>query len=283
MFFYFIGIWNPCFKKVLYPYKLNDPTPRTHHGYLKAAQEAIRKSNGGKEVPIDGIKGLSTLLQIFNYPTQIVYDFMDLICLGHIPYLLNRWCSSLDTKKILDIDNKLKHLRTPHNIKVTFLESITMASQWKAKNSRLFVLHIGVPIMLNILPILEFSHFIIYSLAVKLLYSPQTKEEILFAESLMDYYCRTASSVYDESIEIYSLHAHLHLSYQVRLHGGLAHMSAFAFESLIRHIKRKAHGCYNLTSQIAYWINLQQATQSQKFNLPNTCLLNVSDIKRREK
>ncbi|CAF3017892.1 unnamed protein product [Rotaria sp. Silwood2] len=125
-------------------------------------------------------------------------------------------------------------------------------SQWKAKNSRLFVLHVGVPIMLNFLPILQYSHFVIYSLAIKLLYAPQTKEEILFAERLMDYYCRTASCVHDESIEIFSLHAHLHLEYQARLHGGLVHMSAFAFESLIRYIKRKAHGSFKLSSQIAY-------------------------------
>ena len=104
------------------------------------------------------------------------------------------------------------------------------------KFSRLFMLHLGVPIMLKFLPILQYSHFVIYSLAIKLLYSPQTKEEISFAERLIDYYCRTASTVHDVSIEILSLHTHLHLSYQVRLHGGLTHMSAFAFESLIRYI-----------------------------------------------
>ena len=120
--------------------------------------------------------------------------------------------------------------------KLLFLESITMASQWKTNNSRLFVLHLEVPIMLKFLPILQYSHFVIYSLAIKLLYLPQTKEEISFAESLIDCYCRTASTVHDESIEIFSLHAHLHLSYQVRLHGDLAHTSGFAFESLIRYI-----------------------------------------------
>ncbi|CAF1508466.1 unnamed protein product, partial [Rotaria sordida] len=159
------GIWNPEYNKVLYPYKNNDFTARTHDSYLKAAREAIRKSNGGKEVAVDGIK------------------------------------------------------------------------------------------------------------AIKLLYSPQTKEEILFAERLLDFYCRTVSNVHDSSIEIFSLHAHLHLSYQVRQHGGLAHMSAFAFESVIRYIKKKAHGSINLGSQIAYWINIQQATQSNKFNLPKDCLM----------
>ena len=53
--FFFIGVWNSCYHKVLYPYKSVDLTPRTHHGYRRAAREAVRKSNGGKEVAIDGI------------------------------------------------------------------------------------------------------------------------------------------------------------------------------------------------------------------------------------
>ncbi|CAF3575551.1 unnamed protein product [Rotaria socialis] len=243
------GIWSPDYKKVLYPYENNDLTARTHDSYLKAAREAIRKSNGGKEVAVEGIK-------------------------GHIPYLINRWCSLIDKKTILAIDKKLQQLRIPHNMKVVFLESITMASQWKAKNSRLFVLHVGVPIMLNHLPNILFSHFVIYSLAIKLLYSPETKQEVLFAERLIEYYCQTAPLVHDPSIEIFSLHAHLHLSYQVRLHGGLAHMSAFAFESLIRYIKNKAHGSCNLASRIAYWVSMQHAVKSNKVNLREDCLMN---------
>ncbi|CAF4650476.1 unnamed protein product, partial [Rotaria magnacalcarata] len=49
-------IWSPDYKKVLYPYEKNDLTARTHDSYLKAAREAIRKSNGGKEVAVEGIK-----------------------------------------------------------------------------------------------------------------------------------------------------------------------------------------------------------------------------------
>lgn len=99
LIFHVLGIWSPDYKKVLYPYKNNDLTARTHESYLKAAREAIRKSNGGKEVAVDGIKGLSSLLRIFTYPTQIIFDYMHLVCLGHVPYLINRWCSQLDKKK----------------------------------------------------------------------------------------------------------------------------------------------------------------------------------------
>ena len=86
------------------------------------------------------------------------------------------------------------------------------ATSWSAYNTKIFT-H---------LTIFSFCHL---SLPIQLLYSPQTKEKISFSERLIDYYCRTASIVHDESIKNFSLHAHLHLSYQVLLHGGLAHVS----------------------------------------------------------
>ena len=49
---------------VLYPFIRNDLTVRTHRSYLNAAREAQRRSNGRKDISVDGIKGLSTLLQV---------------------------------------------------------------------------------------------------------------------------------------------------------------------------------------------------------------------------
>jgi len=45
------------------------------------------------------------------------------------PDKINRWCSHIDKKTIIETDNKLQHLCIPHNMKVVFLESNTMASQ----------------------------------------------------------------------------------------------------------------------------------------------------------
>jgi hypothetical protein len=263
----------------VYPYAINDRTPRSHDAYLKAAKEACRRSNGRKEVAVDGIKGYSSLCDVLEYPAQIVYDFMHLVCLGHVPSLISRWCTRLNKEAILGIDESLQRLRIPHNMKVVFLDSFKLASQWKAKNCRLFVMHVGVPLMIAHLPKLLLSHFVVYSLAIKLLYAPHVKEEILVGERLLEFYCRTAPHVHDSSVEILSLHAHIHLAQQVRQHGGLAHMSAFAFESAIRFIQRKVHGSIHLASQIAYWTNLRCTTPSKKFDLAQDILLNVSENK----
>ncbi|CAF1598178.1 unnamed protein product, partial [Didymodactylos carnosus] len=246
------GEWNATYKMILYPYNGNDYTARTHDGYVKAAQEAAKKSSGGREVAVDGIKGLSALLEIFSYPSQIVFDYMHLVCLGHVPTLIKRWCKIINKQNVQDIDDELKQIRLPHNMKVNYLDSVTAVDQWKAKNSRLFVLYVGVSICVSHLPLLYASHFVIYSVVIKLLHARATDDEIDFVNQLIHYYCKTAPLVYDPSTELFSLHAHLHLPTQTTVRHGLAFTSAFSFESCIRHIKKKVHGTKHLASQIAY-------------------------------
>ncbi len=79
------------------------------------------------------------------------------------------------------------------------------------------------------LPSLYASHWVVYCIAIKLLHAPESPNDIDFAERLINFYCRTISEVYDQSLEYYSLHAHLHLPAQVRLHGGLSFSSVMYF------------------------------------------------------
>ena len=118
----------------------------------------------------------------------------------------------------------------------------------------------------------------LYSIAVKILHAPESDDEVDLAEQIMNYYCRTASLVYDPSVELFSLHAHLHLANQVRRHGGMAHTSAFRFESCIRFIEAKAYGSKNLVSQIAYWINLRTMMDKECVKIPTPTTVNVSSF-----
>lgn len=199
----------------MYPYSENSVRVRTQHDYLAAAREALRRSKNGKEVSVDGIKGFSILLNLFSFPDQVILDYMHMCCLGHVPALVRRWLKLIPKSSIDSIDEYLSKIRLPHNINVVFLDSIASCDQWKAKHSRLFILNVGVPIVKHLLPKLQASHFVIYSMAIKLLHSPLTLDEIDIADRLIRFYCKTASSVYDQSIEIFSLHAHLHLPDQV--------------------------------------------------------------------
>ncbi|CAF4908647.1 unnamed protein product, partial [Rotaria socialis] len=212
---------------------------------------------------------------------------MHLVCLGHVPSLIKRWCQNVDKSVVNSIDASLNQLRLPHNLNIPFLESVSNAGQWKAKNNRLFVLNVGVPIVTLHLPRLLASHFLLYSMAVKIFHAPESieeinlaeqaawwTEEINLAEQVMNYYCKTAPLIHNSSIEIFSLRAHIHLAQQVRRHGGLAHTSAFAFESCIRFIQKKAHGSKHLGAQISYWIDLQTMIQTQQVKAPTIAAIN---------
>ena len=142
---------------------------------------------------------------------------------------------------------------------------------------RLFVLHIGLPLLIDHLPRLHLSHFAVYCLAIRYLHSPRNDDEITFAERLLHLYCQTASDIFGPSIELLTLHVHLHLPRQVRMHGGLAFTSAFAFESAIRYTKKKAHGTRCLASQISYWTDVETIIQRSPVTINKPCLLNQID------
>ena len=169
-------------------------------------------------------------------------------------------------------------LHLPHNLKVYYHESLSNSGQWKARANRIFVLNIGVPVIIRYLPVLLASHFLLYSMAVKILHAPESNDEIDLAEQIMNYYCQTAPLVHDPSIELFSLHAHLHLAHQVRRHGGLAHTSAFGFESCIRFIETKAYGSKHLASQIAYWIDLRSMMDTETVKILPPTAVNVSSF-----
>jgi hypothetical protein len=140
----FSGVWNGTM--VVYPYCQNDHKLRSHDAFIAAAKQAQEKSTQKRIKSIDGIKGLSCLLEIMSYPQQILLDYMHLVCLGHVQTMIKRWTNLIDKQGILTMDNMLFAVRLPHNIHVVYKESISTVDCWKAKHSRLFVLNIGLPI-----------------------------------------------------------------------------------------------------------------------------------------
>ncbi|CAM4842902.1 unnamed protein product [Rotaria magnacalcarata] len=275
------GQYNNNLRTMLYPYTLNNYQTRNHDDFVRAAKRvATDAKTNGKQVFINGIKGYSPLLDILHYPFSIIYDYMHLICIGHVPTLIRRWRQSENKADLALVDKKLEELHLPHNCSIKFKHNLTTTSiltarilikmplanvdDWKAKHGRIFVLQVGIPVLVDAIRPLYLAHFSIYSVAIILLHSPKNTDEIELADKLLHYYCLNASRVYDESIELYSLHSHLHLASQVRLHGGLCFHSAFAFESCIRYTQKRAHGTRNLASQISYWHEMEAIFNDQR-------------------
>jgi hypothetical protein len=254
--FFVVGVCRN--RQVFYPYNKNNYQQRNHAEFVATAEAAKnRTSSSKKESAVKGVKGISPLLQIFEYPKQIIFDYMHLCCLGHMSTLIQRWLPMLNKEALNEINSKLFSQRFPHNISVKFNYPLNLCGDWKAKHFRVFVLSIGLPYMLPHLPQLIASHFALYSMFVKLLHCPKSNDEVQLADKIIHFYCQTAPKIYGPAFEIFSLHAHLHLPQQVLTHGGLSFTSAFCFESAIRYLKKKAHGTRNLATQIADWINAE--------------------------
>ncbi|CAM4805911.1 unnamed protein product [Rotaria magnacalcarata] len=262
-------------KQIIYPYKYNNYQSRNHEDFVTIAA-GVEKSNTNAKYhsSVIGIKGLSCLLKLFRYPDDIIHDYMHLICLNHVSTLLKRFTCILTKNDIDGIDSMLSNLHLPHDAHVKYIYSIKSVNDWKAKDSRLFILNVGLPILIQHLPELYSSHFSIYCMAIKILHCPRSFEEIELADTMIHYYCKNASTIYDQKIELYSLHAHLHLPNQVLNHGAMAFTSSFCFESAIRHVKKKAHGTKHLGSQISFWYDIESIVITKKSEPPSRFLIN---------
>ena len=78
-----------------------------------------------------------------------------------------------------------------------------------------------------------------------------------------------APLIFDQSIELLSLHAHSHLAEQVKRHSRLGFSSAFRFDCCILYLKKMIHGIENLATQVAYWCDLHSAVRRPEFRLQN--------------
>ncbi|CAF3827367.1 unnamed protein product, partial [Rotaria sp. Silwood1] len=107
--------------QVLYPYNKNNYCRRTHDNCVAIAQAAVVRSCSRKKGSIiDGVKGLSPQLKIFEYSKQIVLDYMHLCCLRHMLNLIQRWLPVLNNEALQEINNILFSQKFPHNMSVTF-------------------------------------------------------------------------------------------------------------------------------------------------------------------
>ncbi|CAF1498461.1 unnamed protein product [Rotaria sordida] len=263
-------------RQLLYPYNKNSYRQRTHTKFLATAQAIDNRIlNGSKGGCIDGIKGKSSLLKVFEYPKQIIIDYMHLCCLGHMSSLIQRWLPMLDKDALDYINSKLYSQRFPHNMSVKFNYPLNLCNDWKAKHFRVFILSIGLPYVLTRLPPLFASHFALYSMFIKLLHCPKSIDEIKLADKIIHYYCQTAPQIYGESIELFSLHAHLHLPQQVLMHGTLAEMEQLAKEA-------EETSTYTMNSDIKSdteeWHKRKKSLSSKSRNQTNLLNKELSDL-----
>ncbi len=68
--------YNTSARTMLFPYE-NKSTLRTYNEFLQDAQlAALESDRTGREVIVNGVRGVSPLLSILQHPVCVVYDYM---------------------------------------------------------------------------------------------------------------------------------------------------------------------------------------------------------------
>jgi hypothetical protein len=124
-----IGQWNHVCGTILYPYNHNNYEARTHADVVRIGKMAQAQGH-----VINGIKGVSPLLSIFQFPDQIIYDYMHLICINHLQALIKRWKPILGESDLRSIGKRLMSQRVPHNVHVVYNFDMKNSHEWKAKH-----------------------------------------------------------------------------------------------------------------------------------------------------
>ncbi|CAF3436936.1 unnamed protein product [Rotaria socialis] len=160
--------------------------------------------------------------------------------------ILNIWIKRYG---LANLSSFTENLITPMNsLSITSLSCI---NYWKSKDYRFLLLLIFLPLILTFGNDAIISHFMLYFVAIRVMYFYENIQDVVNVKPLLDKYRKDISVVYqDEKLHLYSLHAHKYLVEQVLSHGALFAHGCFGDESFLGTLKRSRTGNRRIPFQI---------------------------------
>ncbi|XP_035716752.1 uncharacterized protein LOC110861074 isoform X1 [Folsomia candida] len=221
---------------------------------------------------------------IENLPLDLVgdipYEFMHLVCLGVTKKILKifvhgkRKSYRLNKKSIDKISLRLEKCRpcvTSDFVRKS--RPLSEVDRWKATEFRLFLLYTGPIVLKGIISEEYYRHFLVLSIAVRLLsITNQTEPNLKYAEDLLLYFVEQFKKLYGKENLSYNVHGLIHLTNDVRKHGDLNSFSAFPFENFLGKIKNLIKGSHLPLQQVYRRIIEQQKNEVSM--LPHTATKN---------
>lgn len=224
-------------------------TSETHNEHIQLAMEANK--------PVFGVKGPSVVENIPNLSTLRSYppDYMHAWLLGIVKMIVRAWFDSSNHEKswylgshLEEINRRLLNIlppceitRTPQNI-----ENKLKAAEWKN-----FLLYYSIVVLLGILPIKYYRHWLLFvSSAHILLKEKITDQEIQAAEESLMKFHDGIEDLYGKQYMTFNAHTLKHVIKYVGFFGSLWPWSTFCFESYNSVIKGLFHGTQCIADQI---------------------------------
>ncbi|XP_048010162.1 uncharacterized protein si:dkey-242h9.3 isoform X1 [Megalobrama amblycephala] len=212
--------------------------------------------------------------------TCFPYDYMHLVCLGVMRRLLDLWISTIgplhcriSSSQASIVSDRLLALR--NYIPSEFARRPRVLAErcrWKATELRQFLLYTGPVVLRGILQPQIYDNFMLLSVGVYILASPQYCMELNdFAKTLLVSFVEHFGQLYGEEFLVYNIHGLVHLSDDVKVHGNLDLISAFPFENFLGKLKKLVRGPLNPLTQVirrlsemendSYSSDVKEATQ----------------------
>lgn len=118
--------------------------------------------------------------------------------------------------------------------------SLDELDRWKASELRQFLLYTGPVVLKNILAKDFYYHFLILSVAVRILCDTEYYLSINdYASDMLVWFVKEYSALFGEQYISYNVHNLLHLSADAKRFGVLDDFSAFKYENFMQKIKKK--------------------------------------------
>ena len=245
--------------KIIYEYHSVAPPRRSHSDFLSHANLAQQSGEA-----LYGVKGTSPVHDILEVPDMVLLDYMHQVLEGEYTRRVSKWlngsCPSNASllRDVETLSKKLQSTSLPHDFKRK-LRSIKEFNKWKANEKQTLFLHVGLPLLKELLPSELFYHHCLLITGIRLLCEDNiTETQINIADAMLQNYTRLIPSLLNISEATYNSHSLIHLAKQVRNHGPLILHSAFVFETMLAHLKRLFHVTRGIPDQIIKKLSVAQ-------------------------
>lgn len=188
--------------------------------------------------------GLSPLAGLgIGLVSDVVLDYMHLICLGVTRKLLYTWKKGtlryrLGRSMQEQISSRLVNFKScfpsQFNRKPRSLQDL---EHWKATEYRSFLLYTGPVALKGIIAKDKYDHFLLLSLATRIVLSDKVKW-YNYAKELFRAFVSQAKDLYSSEFLVYNVHSLIHIADDAMKFGPLDRISAFPFENSMQGLKR---------------------------------------------
>lgn len=179
--------------------------------------------------------------------SNVVLDYMHLICLGVMKKLIILWKEGplrtrISAKDIKCISDQLILLDTctPSDF-ARKPRSLFDIKYWKSTELRTFLLYTGPIVLRKFLSNEIYTHFLLLHVAISILINAELVKFVHFIEyanTLLEHFVLSFQNIYGEEYVSHNVHNLIHLASDVKKYGALDEFSAFKFENHMSKLKK---------------------------------------------